>query len=461
MRHSHQRVSPPGTVTLAVALLLSAVTVAGQDTTDSNGGAAMAATSLTLELVAELAVGADNQVIVLGRRLQDQVDDLGISGYLDDISVRFSGSVGGDAGTPPAGSGSAVLSAGIEIIPQLTVSGSLAATGSAAGSQGSADPLTGSVGLSFNPFADPTGRDRAELAAESTAADLADARARAAYRAIGSLIDAVSARMELELLTIGQEIAVRSLADVLALHERERATDQQLASAEEIVRVGARRIVRAELSRDRDREALAREIGVAAESIEIPPADELDLESHISAAADLLESMSAAELAEGDVAVLHAAQNLRSAQLDLKSAHRFTPRLSITASGGLPNWQYSVGAELTISPADWDGAAVQSAESDLAFAVGEYEYALRIAEYDALSALGELQFSMDDLDVTRGDLADTRRDLAEAEFRFGRGDIPQLALDQTGLAVTEAEHEVFAAMLNVARRLGAIEFGQY
>ena len=450
-RLMHSRGVAP--VVFIVGLLLSAVAVAGQET---------AAASLTLELAAELGVGADNQVAVLQRHLGDQLDDLGIAGYLDDMSLKLSGSVGGDLNTPLSTGGSAVLAAGVEIIPQLIVSGSLTATGSTATSPaGGADPLAGSVGLTLNPLADPTGRDRAELAAESTATDLAAAQASAAHRTVGSLIDAVSANMEFELFVLQQEIAIRSLADTQALYDRDRATDQQLDSAEDAVRTGAERIVRAELSQGRFHEVLTREISLAVDSIRIPTTGELNLESYVGAARDVLASASAIELAEGDVTVLHAALDVRAAQLDLESTHRFTPRLSVTASGGLPNWQYSVGAELTISPADWDGSAVRDAESDLAFAEQEYDYAIRIAEYDALAALNEVQFSLDDLEVARDDLADAEQDLAEAKFRFGRGDITQLALDQAGLAVTEAEHVVTAAMLSVVRRFMAIEYGRY
>jgi len=96
---------------LAVVLLLSATTVAGQEIP------AGAAAVLTLELAADLAVGADNQVAVLQRHLQDQLDDLGIAGYLDDISLKLTGSMGGDVNTPLSASGSAVLSAGLENRP--------------------------------------------------------------------------------------------------------------------------------------------------------------------------------------------------------------------------------------------------------------------------------------------------------------------------------------------------------
>ncbi|MEE8440865.1 MAG: TolC family protein, partial [Spirochaetia bacterium] len=376
---------------LAVALL-SPLTVAGQDSTAKP----VVVISLTLELAAELAVGVDNQVAVLQRRLGDQLDDLGFGGNLDDISLKLNGSTGGDVVTALSMTGSATLSAEVEIIPQLTVSGNLGMTGStAASSGGGPDPFSGSVGLTFLPLADPTGRDRAELAADSTATDLAEARARAAYRATGSLIDAVSARMELELLVLQQEIAIRSLANTQALYERDRATDQQLTAAEDAVKNGTERFTRAEVSLDRAQEVLAREIGVTAESIQIPRADGLDLKSVIDTAVTVMESTSATELAAGDAAVVRAAQDVRSAQLDLESTHRFTPRLSITASGGLlitgsgglPNWEYGVGAELTVSPADWDGSVIRDAESDLAFAESEYEFTLRIAGYDALAAL--------------------------------------------------------------------------
>jgi len=450
---------------LGVGLLLTPVTVTGQETTARNEGVsspeAGAAVALSLELAAELAIVADNEVAILQRQLEDQLDDLGIAGYLDDISLKLSGSVSGDVNTPLS-AGPAVFAAVVEIIPQLIVSGSLTATGSTSETSGAgADPPWGTVGLTLNPFADPNGRDRAELAAESTAADLVAAQASAAYRAVGSLIDAVSAWMELELLVLQQEIAIRSLADTQALYDRDRATDQQLASAEDAVRTGSERIVRAELSLHRTEEVLARELGVTAESIRIPAAGELNLESYLGTAANVLESVSAVELAESDAAVVSAAQDLRSAQLDLQSTHRFTPRFSITASGGLPNWQYSVGAVLTVSPADWDGTAVRDAESDLEFAESERDYAIRVAEYDALAALNELQFSLNDVEVAGDDLADAEQDLTEAAFRFGRGDITQLALDHARLTVTEAEHGVTTAMLNVVRRFMAIEYGRY
>ena len=440
-------------VTLVAALMMSAVTVTAQEAIDG---------FLTPEHAAELAIKTDNQVALLQRKLQDQLADLGISGFLEDISVRLSGSLGGNADTAPSAAGSAALSAGIEIIPQLTLTGNIAASGSIAGTQADGpDPLSGSVGLSFNPLADPTGRDRDKLAAESTAVDLAYATGSAAYGAIGSLLDALNAQMELDLLVKQQDLAVRSLANTRALYDRDRANDQQLTSAEDAVRTGAERIVRAELSLDRAYEVVARDVGIPSEAIRIPAADELDLDPYVAGAAELAGSLSAAELAELDVAVFRAAQDVRSAQLDLESIHRFSPRVSISASGGLPNRQYSVGAELTVSPADWNGTAAEDARSDLAFAEREYDYALRLAEYDALAALNELQFSLDDLEVALGDLADARQDLAEAAFRFGRGDITQLSLDQTQLGVAEAEHEVTGAMLNVVRRLMAIDYGQY
>jgi outer membrane protein TolC len=455
MRMRRRRGAARGTalVALIIALLLSAIALPAQETITG---------PLTLELAAELAVATNNQIVVLQRKLQDQVDDLGFAGFLDDISLKLSGSAGGDAEAALSASGTAILSAGIDIIPQLTLTGNITATGATAEPQGGvSDPLSGSLGLTFNPLADPNGRDRDELAAESTAIDLADATGSAAYGAIGSLIDALLAQMELELLVVQQELAIRALTNTQALYDRNRATDQQLESAEDAVRSGAQRLVRAELAAERAKEVVARDTGIPAAALTIPPAAAVDLDSYVDDAAELAVSLSAVELAESDPALSRADLEVRSARLDLEATHKFTPKVSISATGGLPDWRYSLGAELTVSPADWDGTAVDDAGSDLASAERDYDYALRIAEYDAIAALNNLAFSLDDLEVAAATLADAGQDLTEATFRFGRGDLTQLSLDQTEQGVTEAEYEVTSAKLGVVRDFMAIEYGQY
>ncbi len=455
---------------VGVFLLALGGGIAAQELSAEESRATVVSTApLTFGKVAELAVDADNKVTVLRRSLADKLDELGLSGYLDDITLTLSGSIGGSAEQSLGGDGTARLSAGIDIVPQLTHAGSLSAHDSfhsgpdaepvPAGSDDS--PLAGSVSVAYRPFADPTRSEREQLAADSTAADL-DAAIRAArYKAIGVFSDALSAQLEVALLSEQQRINQRALGTTQALHDRDRATDEQLDAAEDAVREGARRVVRAELAAERALEALSQTTGLPAEEITLPAAVELELDQWAEVAQTTLQEAQKTDLAITDSEVAKTRLEVESARLDLDAARLFTPDITVSASAGLPDWQYSVSAEVVLSPSQWDGSAVSDARSDLAAAEQAYDYAVRVAEFDVAEALGELEFAVSDLEVAASDVADARQDLAEAQFRFNRGDITPLALAQAELTVLSTDHALVKARLAVVSRLTAVQYAQW
>lgn len=422
----------------------------------------LAAEPLTFESVVELATRADHEIDVLERRLRDQLEDLGLKSYLDEISLRLSGSLNGDsdAETDATVEGAAVLSGSLEIIPQLILDGSLEAADTSAEVPGASDDVfTGTLGLTLLPLADPAGKDRERLLAESTSIDLEAAMSGVASQAALLLVNVVEAELNLVMLREEQAIAERVLTNTQTLHERDRATDAELDGAEAAARTGERQIVRALLDIDRTKESLASDLGLPVDALEFPAVDDLDLEERIVEAQNLLNSTSAAELTLQDGDVRKSELDIRSAQLDVDAARRFDPTISITASAELPDFSYSVGAEVVLSPSQWDAEEVTDAQANLDNALSEYDAALRLAEYDAQAALNEIRYALEDLGFATEHLEDAQHDLEEADFRLSRGAITQLERDQAELAVVQAEHAVVLARIKVAQQLLSVQYG--
>lgn len=495
---SRAALTPRICLTAAALLLLRAGALSAQEET-------IPGEPLSFAAAAELAVGADSKVARLSRELQDQLDSLGWRGYLDAISLRLSGSVGGDIVRPWSGlvatsaaEGSALLSARLDLDPRLAVTGTLGATGTYAadtepdpaaggGQETGREGLSGSLQVTYAPFADRTAGDRTELLAESTSADLAEAIAAAAYRGITALIDAVSAAMETDLLTRRQEVEEWSLANTRALRAHDRATEDQLEAAQDAARAAAERVVRSELSAERSVEVLARTLGIPASTVSLPAIADLDTELIMGQAREFLAAAAtagapagsastaevrslAARLALRDASVVTAELQLRTAGLNVEAARRFAPQLSVTASAASPVWQpgaatqswsYKIGAEITLSPSQWDGSAVSDALEDLQAAQDDYAYAVRLAELDVLGGLNELKFALDSVEAERQDRASAEQDLVEAQFRYERGYITALALEQARLAVLSAKHELGTARLTVVGRMAGIDYGQW
>jgi outer membrane protein TolC len=438
--------------------------------------AAEAAGALALTGVTEQAVAADSQVRLLERTLSDQLEALGLRGYMDQITLRLSGGLSGSAERGMTADGSATLSANLDLLPQLTLTGTVSAADSWLGEDTPAAPgaadepaASASLGLLLRPFADSTTTDREELAVKSTTLELENATLQAGYRAVMALVDAVAAEGEIDLLHEQQAVNETALANITALYERDRATDEQLHAAEATVREGARRIARTEIDAARARESLAELLDLSAATIPVPAAGALGLDGLLARAEELAAAgagadsgaTTVAELAVADPGFRRAALEVEGAALDAEAAYRFSPDLVVSASAGVPNWQYAVNIDLTLSPAQWDGNAVTEAALDLADAEDAQAYALRLAELSVTAAIHELGYALVDVQVANDDLSDAEQDLVEAQFRFERGDITALALAQAKLAVLAARNGLFSAELEVVRQLAVIDYRQW
>jgi outer membrane protein TolC len=410
-----------------------------------------------------MATESDTSITVLERQLRDQLIDLGLKGYLDEISVQLNGSVRGDGDpdtdTEPTYSGTAELSASLEIIPQLVLEGSITATETSAEAIGpEPDPVTASLGLTLAPLADPTTRRRKVLAAETSRVELAAARNTVAYQTAVSLVDAVLAEAKLELLRSQLELADRALLDAETLHERDRTTDRELQSARASVWNAREMVVRAEFACDRTREVLARTLNMHADQLELPSLEMLQLDSYLPRASELLETVVPQELAVRYSSVANAEFDIERARLDLRSVHLFHPQIAVTATGGAPDWTYDVGLSVTLSPSQWDSHVAADARTDLERAMSEYEYATRLAEIDAASALSEVRLAMSNVSYAEEDLKLAEQDLAEAGVRLERGAIGDLDRDRVAHDAAMAEYDLYSEKADLLRQVLAVEY---
>ncbi len=423
---------------------------------------AIFADELTIDLAIQRAVDGDQQVRLLERQLREQLEELGLKGYLDKISLTLSGSVTGDDDeeTDSVRSGSAILAASLEIIPQITIDGSISATDSSLEVPGAdEDVVTGSVGVTVLPLAVASRRPRERLAARSTAVEVERARNAAVIAATTALFDLVEASETAGISDQEVDVAERVLEATLTRHERGLATDSELTNA----RQAARRALQA-----RVRNALAVERGVATNQLRlgledaltsVPDIATIGIDEWESRALRFLSTVSAAELATRDFAVAEARLALEVDELDRRDARLFDPSFTLTASTDLPDREYEIAAEITLSPSQWDATEVADARADLAHSQSELAIAIRLAEFDAISAINELRFAVEDLGAAERAVSDATVAVEEAQFRLERGGITQLESDQARLQLDRANVDLVIARIAVVRRYMAIEFG--
>ena len=417
---------------------------------------------LTIESVVEKAVATDTDIVDLHQSRDDLLYELGWGQYRDALSLRLSGSVGGDFVSAPSANGSSQLSAAVQVLPQLSLSGSLVARVQTASSgPGIQSPVSGSIGLTFRPLADASGDDRDELTLRNTEAEIIRETMRTSSQALSSLLAAVEA-VDSHVLA-GQELSVaeQRRASTEALYERERATDQQLDQAVSAVRTASQRLLRDEISAQRAFEDLSQLIGETVTVDNLPSWSALGLDDLVASAVTARSSLTPELLAEDDSDVEKARQNVEAAEISVAAARRFTPDLSVSASASLPDFSYQVSAEFSISPSDWSGDDVENAQTALDRANQRYDYALRSATLDTASALLELDIALSGVDVAREDLADADSALAEAQFRLSRGDVTQLAVQEAELAVANAQHSFYSALASALKRWATIEYQQF
>ena len=227
------------------------------------------------------------------------------------------------------------------------------------------------------------------------------------------------------------------------------------------MRATSQQLLRDELSARRALEDLGQIIGETVTADDLPSWSELGLEAIVDAAADARAGLTPELLADEDSDAEKARQSIEAAEITLASARRFTPDLSVSASASLPNFSYQVSAELSVSPADWNGDDVADAQGELDRAQQRYEYALRSARLDAEAALLEFDIALSGVDVARDNLADADEALAEARFRLSRGDVTQLAVSEAELAVSTAQHGYYSALATAVKRWATIEYRQF
>lgn len=448
-------------LTVAFVLVAATAPVAAQETT-----------TIDLESATALATANSATIVALEREVDAAADALGVGPYRDDVSLSLSGSLGGDRLSALTAGGSAAIDASVDLLPHLTLTGRLAGSLSTA-DPGPTDPVTGSVGLTLEPLADAGGDERDRIVYERAVLALESGARSVAYTAVTRLLDAVAARDDLALARAKAALAERRLASVQALAERDRATDDDVEAARDALRSARQARERKALAADRAAWSLADAVGLPRETISLPDWDRLGL---ASAAADVRARAGGRAsrpqpdaLAEEAPAVRTAALDAQAARVELAAARRFTPDLSAGAQARFPlepegpqqQPRYSLSLDVTVRPSDWDGTARIEAEEDLAFAERALQRARTVARYDARSALLELDIAIEELDAELADLELAGRDLREAAFRFERGDVTRLALDEAELDVAGAEAAVDAARAAVVKRWYAIDLGQF
>ena len=416
---------------------------------------------LDVETVAELATERAASLVALQRTVDDAAAALGWRPYRDDLSLSLTGSLTTSDFSSLESSGSAVLAASIDVLPQLTVTGEIAGRLEDPEPPQGPEPLAASLGLTLEPLADAGGTERNRIALERAELALRAEARTLSHAAIAKLLDALIARDELALAEEALAIARMSLASAEALAERDRATADQLERARDSLRAARQSRDRKELAASRAAWSLAAAIGLPESAFALPAWDELALGAAVEDIRVRGTALEAERLAEQTHTVRAAAIDLHAAEVELAATRRFTPELSAGADVELPGPTYSLSLGFTVRPSDWDGSAKAQAAEDVRFAEIDLETARTATEYAARSALLELDLALEDLDAAAHDRALAEQALAEARFRFGRGGVTRLAVARAELALEKAAAARDAARATVVARWYEIDLVQF
>jgi outer membrane protein TolC len=439
---------------LFVLLLGHASAVSGQEVSDdprAQDG------PLTIDGVARLAVREDPLLVRLQRAVDDARDELGWAGVADDLAISVGGSLQGADFSQIESAGNVSLTAGLNLLPQLTITGSLGANYNDPETDQAPPPLTASVGLALLPFADAQGRSRDEVALARAQADLAARAREASYGAIDALLAAVEARSRATLAEHERNVAAARYESVSALAARDRATDDEVASARDESRVARQAVDRRRLEADERLWVLARTTGLPLDDLELPGWMELELDSRIDEARKDARTLQADALVAASHGVVGARLALESARIEASATRAFTPRLTANAGLSLPGPGYSLGLSVSARLSDWDALANERSDEDVVLAARALESAVRSAEYAFRAARLELSFAHEELEAALRDLQRAEQSLAETEFRFNRGDVAPLTVSQAELTVERARLRTQIRRAGVIRAWYAID----
>lgn len=412
---------------------------------------------LNFESVVEYAVSANSAVSMLQDSLAEQLTETGLMRYLQGIGISVSGVVSGNPSVPISGSGNAALSADIELLPQLSINGSLSVPYSEAEIQ----QLEGSIGLYITPLADATARPRDLLEIQRTKVYLESAVQTASYTAISQLLNAVMAERQVGLNEMEYAVAEQALQTTRSLYEKDQTTEQAFIAAKSAFRSQGYDLSLSSLAAEKALQSLAHVIGMSVDQFRVPAIENLGLSAFADQAAAFLDSPDIDLLAEISTDVRLTFLDVQEAEIDLSGARGFSPTLSVTANTTLPGLDYSVGAQFAFSISDFDLKARSDARKNLTNAGMAYENTLSMALFDVRQAVLELKISLEELEAAREALASDQLDLAETHYFAEQGEATALELAQSELAVLTAENAVLGAEVEVASRWLAIEFAQF
>ncbi|MFW5689238.1 MAG: TolC family protein [Spirochaetota bacterium] len=382
----------------------------------------------SLEEVVRLAVAHDAELLRLRRTVDDALEKLGWPGQTDDVTLRVDGTLFGNDFASMGTDAGASLSAGLQILPQLGISGTLAANYDEPQTPQSPDPLVASVQLTLRPLADTHGRARDELALERAQAALAERARAVSLEAIRALFDLLEAEDALVIGGLDVEIAAHRETTTRALAARGRATDDEVRAAADEHRLARQGRSRRRLAAEQARWFLGARTGVPAEAFTPPDWEALELGEAVRRIAAASEETDVDQLAPAAHRVLIAGFDLRAAGIEAAATLPFAPQIAATAGVSYPGPGYSLGFSLSARLSDLDSAAARRANEDVRLAELALDSATNAAEYAARAALLDLEIALENARVATRDVALAEVDLTEAEFRLARGDVTEITV---------------------------------
>lgn len=433
---------------------------------------------LSVERASELATAASPLLVRRQRAVDDARDALGLPAYRDALSLTLAGDIEGTTATDFSSDGSATLALDVDLLPQLTLTGSLVARADgpsgpdapptdeepqsldASGDARSA-PLTASLDLRFTPLADAGRRARDELSlARAVAALERDAR-EVSFEAIALLVESASLQAETPLAEQRVTLAEARLASTEALAVRDRATQEEVQSARDSERSARQALARHTIALRQAIARLSRALGIPADAFVVPSLSELASATDVATITAALETLDPQQAIAASPSLVSAQHDLQEARINESATLRFSPRITATAGVDAPEFAWSLGVSIQMSTADWDGEAKRQSIEEVTFAEAALEAERTSAELSLEMALVDVRIALEEIEAAAQALALAERDLAEADFRFERGDITRIALDAAELARDEAEVSLARARTTLLTRWYRVELLQF
>ncbi len=463
---------------LLVVTLISAVVLSLMGQTDdasTSDATHISGRTLFPDDVASLAIQSSSAIVTLQRNLEDAMEAIGWEAYRDDLGIALSGAVSGTSIDSISTSAGASVGFDIDLIPQLRLTSDLGATFRDPVPSAGYDIIDGTVGIEFTPLADTSGNERDELEVAIAEYAISNEIREQSFSAIVQLFDAVRAASQIALLESDLDLAERHQMSVIALRDRDRATDAQVEAANDAVRTADQARRRGAFDLTLELNTLGTELGVPVVADQLPALKELGLADAVTMAEGVTNTLDEELLVLESDSVMEAWFALSGELVDTDDARVFDPSaFSLTASVGSSLTQASEGAspeitdplfslsfQLSMNGSNFDHERVTRAEEDVAQAELALDAATRAASLALQSALLDLEIAVENASAEERDVTIAEQDLREAEFLLGRGELTQLAYDETAVALEAARLERDLSRLAVVQQLYLIELIQF